>query len=30
MDSVLDAATFAQLVRDWTEKHSQFVPNWEI
>ena len=26
----LDAATFAQLVRDWTEKHSQFVPNWEI
>ena len=30
MDSVLDSATFAQLVRDWTEKHSRFVPNWEI
>lgn len=30
IDSVLDGATFAQLVRDWTEKHSRFVPNWEI
>src|SRR3954447_17412813 len=30
IDSVLDSATFAQLVRDWTEKHSRFVPNWEI
>ena len=30
MDSVLDGANFAQLVRDWTEKHSRFVPNWEI
>jgi Rrf2 family transcriptional regulator, cysteine metabolism repressor len=30
MDSVLDAATFAQLVRDWTDRHSRFVPNWEI
>ena len=30
MDSVLDGATFAQLVRDWTEKHNRFVPNWEI
>ena len=19
-----------QLVREWTEKHSRFVPNWEI
>jgi Rrf2 family protein len=27
---VLDATTFAQLVREWTEKHSRFVPNWEI
>lgn len=30
MDSVLDSTTFAQLVREWTEKHSRFVPNWEI
>ena len=30
IDSVLDNATFAQLVREWTEKHSRFVPNWEI
>jgi len=30
VDSVLDSATFAQLVRDWTEKHNRFVPNWEI
>jgi Rrf2 family protein len=30
VDAVLDNATFAQLVRDWTEKHNRFVPNWEI
>lgn len=30
IDSVLDAANFAQLVRDWTDKHNRFVPNWEI
>ena len=30
IDSVLDSATFGQLVREWTEKHSRFVPNWEI
>lgn len=28
--SVLDTATFAQLAREWTERHSRFVPNWEI
>jgi Rrf2 family protein len=27
---VLGSTTFAQLVREWTEKHSRFVPNWEI
>jgi Rrf2 family protein len=27
---VLDSTTFAQLVREWTERHSRFVPNWEI
>jgi Rrf2 family cysteine metabolism transcriptional repressor len=30
MDSVLDATSFAQLAREWKEKHSRFVPNWEI
>jgi Rrf2 family protein len=30
INSVLDSATFAQLVREWTDKHSRFVPNWEI
>ncbi len=28
--AVLDTATFAQLAREWTERHSRFVPNWEI
>ena len=30
IDSVLDSTTFAHLVREWTDKHSRFVPNWEI
>jgi len=30
IDGVLDSTTFAQLVRDKVEKHSRFVPNWEI
>jgi Rrf2 family cysteine metabolism transcriptional repressor len=30
INSVLDSTTFAQLVREWTDKHSRFVPNWEI
>jgi Rrf2 family protein len=30
IDEILDSATFAQLVREWTEKHNRFVPNWEI
>jgi Rrf2 family protein len=30
VSSVLDSATFAQLVREWTERHNRFVPNWEI
>jgi len=29
-DSVLDSSNFAQLVRDWNERHNRFVPNWEI
>jgi Rrf2 family protein len=30
MNAVLDSTSFAQLVREWGEKHSRFVPNWEI
>jgi Rrf2 family protein len=30
IDDILDSATFAQLVRDWTDKNNRFVPNWEI
>jgi Rrf2 family cysteine metabolism transcriptional repressor len=30
IDSVLDATTFAQLVREWSERHNRFVPNWDI
>jgi Rrf2 family cysteine metabolism transcriptional repressor len=30
IDNVLDSTTFAQLVREWTDKHNRFVPNWEI
>jgi Rrf2 family protein len=30
IDEILDSANFAQLVREWTEKHNEFVPNWEI
>ncbi|MBV9404025.1 MAG: Rrf2 family transcriptional regulator [Acidobacteriaceae bacterium] len=27
---VLDQTTFAELARAWREKHTQYVPNWEI
>ena len=30
VNNVLDSTNFAQLVREWKEKHSSFVPNWEI
>ena len=30
VSDILDSTTFAQLVRDWEEIHSRFVPNWEI
>ncbi len=30
INNVLDATSFAHLVREWKEKHSRFVPNWEI
>ena len=30
IDGVLDSTNFAQLVREWSEKQTHFVPNWEI
>jgi Rrf2 family protein len=30
ISDVVDHTTFAELVRDWVEKRSVFVPNWEI
>ncbi len=30
VSAVVDHTTFADLYRIWTEKHSRFVPNWDI
>jgi Rrf2 family cysteine metabolism transcriptional repressor len=30
VSAVLDETTFAELARDWREKNTQYVPNWEI
>lgn len=30
VDALLSSTTFAQMVREWTEKNTRFVPNWEI
>lgn len=30
IDEILNSTSFAQLVREWTEQHNRFVPNWEI
>ena len=30
VSSVIDKTTFAELAREWLERQSQFVPNWEI
>ncbi|MBV9767565.1 MAG: Rrf2 family transcriptional regulator [Acidobacteriaceae bacterium] len=30
VSDVLDQTTFADLARTWREKHTQYVPNWEI
>ena len=30
VSGVLDATTFAELARGWQEKHTNFVPNWDI
>ncbi len=30
VSDVLDQTTFAELARTWREKHTQYIPNWEI
>ncbi len=30
VDNILENATFANLVREWMEHNTRFVPNWEI
>ncbi len=30
VSDVLDQTTFGELARTWQEKHTQYVPNWEI
>lgn len=30
VSDVLDQTSFAELARSWKEKHTQYVPNWEI
>ncbi len=30
VSEVLDQTTFAELARAWKDKHTQYVPNWEI
>jgi Rrf2 family transcriptional regulator, cysteine metabolism repressor len=30
VSGILDKVTFAQLVRDWSEKQNKFVMNWDI
>lgn len=30
VSDVLDQTTFASLARSWQEKHTQYIPNWDI
>jgi Rrf2 family protein len=30
VSGVLDQTTFAELARNWQDKHTKYVPNWEI
>jgi Rrf2 family transcriptional regulator, cysteine metabolism repressor len=30
MSQVIDKTSFAELARDWKEKQTKYVPNWEI
>lgn len=30
ISDVIDSTTFASLIRQWAEKRTQFVPNWDI
>ena len=30
VSEIIDKTTFAELLREWSEKQNKFVPNWEI
>lgn len=30
VSDVLDRTSFAELARDWQQRHTEYVPNWEI
>lgn len=30
VSGILDHTTFAELARSWQEKHTEYIPNWEI
>jgi Rrf2 family protein len=30
VSGVLDHTTFAELARNWQDKHTEYIPNWEI
>jgi Rrf2 family protein len=30
IDGVVESTNFAQLVREWKDRHNKFIPNWEI
>lgn len=30
ISDVIDSTTFAALIRQWADKRTQFVPNWDI
>lgn len=30
VSDVLDRTSFAELAREWQQKHTEYVPNWEI
>jgi hypothetical protein len=30
MSDVLDKTSFGEIARSWREKHTKYIPNWEI
>jgi len=30
VSGVVDNATFATILREWSEKQNRFIPNWDI